>query len=333
MTTIPTIIDDIIESGQEVSEADTIKSSQIAQEKALTLSEIEQVATNYVKSLTTNTALQQEELLKFKQQNSSDITTASFSGFKNYQNTIYYLLYSSMHNFTFLHSGDTLPTVIENVLTMTHKPNLTSRTLTPFDIAYDDERESPFLLPYDNYKSALITSNKLCATSTIWILFESNMPEELEIDVSIRYQFTSDAYREYIGPYSSESKTVECHLMNMKIPANGQQEGFVMLSINPESLPGLIEKGLDYSEEDISSLAKLGIYNVVLNKYLPYEYGEFEKKDIFNYKEGYIANPSTVYQGSSFNYQNSMSDFLEIVLDVKGTYQTKPSFTFALNWI
>ena len=334
VNTPPTIVDDIIENGQVTNQGDIIKATEIAQEKALSLIEIEQMVDVYVKSLTTNTALQQEELLKFKQQNSADLAIANYSGFKNYQNTVYYILYSLMHNFTFTHAGETSPTIIENVLTMTHKPNLDNQVVKSEDMIYDESAENPYFLPFDNYKSVLITSNQLCGTSSFYLVVKSNMPNQtLELDINVRYQFTSDAYREYIGPYSGTSKLVEGKLMTMQILPNDESGYYAMLGITPENYQSLIDRGMKLEEQDITPLARMGVYNIVLSKYVPYIYGDLEKNDIFNFKEGYIANPSTTYQGSSFNYQNSMTDFLEIVFDVKGSYEVEPEFTFAFIWM
>ena len=333
-TTAPVVTSDTNTAGKDAK--DVIIASDVMSECAYTLAQIENIVTAECTNAGYNAEQTQTELAKYKQVNDN----TKYSGFKNYTNTIYFLLYNAMNNFALNVGGEDV--VIPDVLTMTHLPNIVEDYVSILNSMYNQEQKK-FLVPCKEYKSVLVTANTLARPmSNFYIVMFTDMAIDLQVNVKLRYHFTSDDYREDIGTYAGESHTVEGHIMTLNIPASpnynqGEIEyaqGNINLTITPESLPKLQEKGFKLTDEDITPLARLGVNRIVLNKYLPYSHfvPSYEEK-WWNALEGYTALPNLSHLGSSFTYQNEYADFLEIVFDVRGTYSERVSFGFGFIWL
>lgn len=324
-TAAPIVVSDTEIEGKDPK--DIIVASQVTSERAYTLTEIESLLSAYITNHSLNSTQSEELQSKFKQRQN----TAVYSGFKNYVNTIYYILYSSMKNFTFTSEGELI--VIPDVLTMTHKPNIVQDVISIIDSEYDTEHQK-FNIPCKEYKSVLVTAKKLLAINTFMIAVYTDMQEELQVDIKLRYHFTDDSYREYIGPYSGESKTVEGLIMTLVVPPNDGVAGAINLTITPETYPGLIDRGYKFTENDITPLARAGVNNIVLGKYNPYTIiNPTYVAKWWQFIEGYMSMPNTSHLGSSFAYKYEDADFLEILFDVRGEYTEQISFGFGFLWM
>lgn len=326
-TTAPIVVSDAETTGKEAK--DIIVASQVESERAYTLDEIENILNAKCVTNGLNAEQTAQFLVNYKQANNSSV----FSGFKNYTNTIYFLFYNAMNNFTFNLDGESV--VIENVLTMTHMPNILEDFISIQDSMYNEELDK-FMIPCREYKSVLVTANTLARPmNNFYIVMYSDMQTTLQVDVMLRYHFTNDDYREMIGDYTGESRTVEARIMTLNVSPNDYAQGNINLTITPESLPKLQEKGYSsLTEDDITEMAKLGVYNIVLDKYVPYSsIDPSYKGSWFKFLEGYTAIPNASHLGSSFVYQNEYADFLEIVFDVRGSYSEKVNYGFGFIWL
>lgn len=301
--------------------------SGVQDEKALPLTStngeasVESNITLYLSSLGLSLTSEQiqSEKEKFKQAG-----TNTYSGFKNYVNITYYILYTAMENFTISTNG--LGEVIPNVLEMDHKPNITKTIIDPKNPSDD--------MPLLNYKSVLITAKEDDIRSTYSIAFFSTMTQTLKLNIKIRYHFTKDDYKQYFGAYTKESKIVEGEVGTMEISPKKQENMTFSLAINPSSINELnSELGKkEYTLDDCIPFTKSGVYNIVLGKYVNYTLGEGETLKFWQIKEGYVASHSSNFLGSNYNFVNDQADFMEFIFEPVGSYSEEIKYAFAFAW-
>lgn len=264
------------------------------------------------------------------------VNNPKYSGFKNYTNTIYFICYSSMLDFSFVskdNDGNIVTKDIPNVLEMSHVPNITKDVYKPEDTEYIEEIDG-FKVPIKQYKSVLVSVKKLTLFNSFYFNFYTNQDFDITIDIKIRYHFTDDSYREYIGTYAGIEKTVEAKVGQVTFNNEEILQYGTSISITDELVQEYKEMGLDcFKEEDVTDMARLGVTNILVNTYLPFHYPEGVTPPWWQIDEGYIAAPSDNFVGSTFNFNNEIADFFEFKFELVGEYSEPVNFGICFSWM
>lgn len=330
---VPTIVDDV--DTQDKQDTDIIKANLIVQEKAVELADIESVVRSKLQESGQFASGEIEnELISFKQ---GGVSTNEYSGFKNYVNTVYYILYEQMNNFTFtyMENGVSTTDIIPNVLEMAHLPNIETLVISAEDSCFDEQNYLQ-RVPCREYKSVLVTAKQFVAINNFNFVMYTDMPNvTLQVKITMRYHFANDDYRQYIGTYAGEERTVEGEIATVSFDSSEPTGYSVNLTFTEQTVKDLQDRGVSVTEEDITGVARQGVNNVVMDKYKPFEYEAGALPSWWALQEGYLAYQSGALQGSSFKFvnENINADYLELLFDVVGSYDDRVTFGFGFMWL
>lgn len=305
---------------------------QIAQEINLTLAQIQALpdsADKYTYVVLVEQTVEGEE---GEEPTTILVPVTKYSGFKNYTNTTYFICYEARLNFEFTDSETSDTETVEDLLAMDHEPNITQDIYTPVQTVLSEQLGCTEELPRKQYKSILITTKRIFALNTFYMVFYTDADiADIQMRIKLRYHFTDDIYRQYIGSYSGESKTVEGELGTIAFGKDNPKNATYILLISKEDLA--TGKYKHVKLEDLPELSQMGVNNLVLNTYRPYAFLPGAVNPAWMIKEGYIATPSESFVGSNFNFTNEQSDYVEMIFEPIGTYEQDVNFAVGFVWL
>ncbi|MGN1227538.1 MAG: hypothetical protein ACI4TX_02745 [Christensenellales bacterium] len=241
-----------------------------------------------------------------------------YSGFKNYVNTVYYIVY----------------TAVGNVFTMTHLPNATFEDIETEKVSVtfdEDDSKEMFNITADTYCGVIIKASQTVSLSSIWLYIEldSSVTETVEFSIDATYNHCEDTTNHtHSGDCVFNKMTSNLGSLKIK-PGKCDEETeslYADLTITDEVIKDLKDKGVNTDGLVVTEFTKNGIYSFDLTKYeeRTNEEGEIEKV--------LIASESPALVGCDFEIENDFNDYVEIKFNIKSTHSSQVKFKFAFLW-
>ena len=244
-----------------------------------------------------------------------------YSGFKNYINFVYYLVYKS--------AGD--------VFGGGHKPNAMASELQTEDVSihFDDDTQTTanmFNVEASEYYSVIIKAKQDLSLSSIWLYIEldDSVTESVDFKIDATYNSCED---KTVHTHSSSCvfNKISSNLGNLTIkPGKVDSESeslYADLTMTDEVIEDLKNKGLDTSGITVTEFTRNGIYSFDLSTYR--ENGSEEAGET---TKTLVAIESGSLTGCDFAYENDFNDFLEVKFFVTSNHNQPIKFKFAFLW-
>lgn len=288
--------------------------------------------TSLVEVLPSNSDIENERAYSIDYLRTNNITNSYmldgatlYSGFKNYVNTVYYLVYSS----------------VDNILTMEHKPNASFKDVETIDVSipFDDggeDAEDIFKIEADTYYSAIIKAKEDLSLTSLWLFIEldESITETVEFSIDATYNHCVDTTTHS----HSETCVYEKILSNLgtikvkpgKIDENSESL-YADLTMTEEVIEDLKESGVNTDGIVITEFTKNGIYSFDLTKYVEKMTTNGEGEEVVAQKN-LVANESTSLVGCVFEYENELNDYIEVKFNIISEHENPIKFKFAFFW-
>lgn len=243
-----------------------------------------------------------------------------YSGFKNYVNYAYYLVYKSAGN---VFAGD-------------NKPNAVAEDIETekVSIHFDDDVEQTadmFNIVAQEYYSVIIKAKQELSLTSLWLYME------LDESVTESVDFRVDATYRSCANKTPHAHTVDCVFTKMasnlgsltirpgKIES-GTESLYADLTMTEEVVAELEKSGVDTTGIVITEFTKNGIYSFDLTPYVEPEPAEGETGKTL------MATESGALLGCDFAYLNDNNEYLEVKFIVTSTHDQPIKFKFAFLW-
>lgn len=244
-----------------------------------------------------------------------------YSGFKNYVNTIYYIVYSTMN------------TNIMSSFTLQPVAYIEDMHLSRVGVSNDNAVEGAFLTPAYQYKSLVLKAKQALTISYLefWFELDPSIKQEVKIEVKGRYQYCTTSHTHYhtelcefeIKEYSFGIVTIKPGTFKTEI-IMGDTDNLFSGEASVEEIY-LAGGGLEFDLTEPNEEGKVEMIH--LSKFQAPIIDPITGVEAW--RDGFVAAPADSFLSSLFQYRNDRSEFLEFCFNVvDGPSDAK--FKFAL---